>query len=355
MSDLEQIPDNAQLEQPLTQEELIWKSTEGREHFSTLIPGHQIAWDSTSLGELKMCPRSYFYSHILGLRSRKEAIPLTFGIHYHAALELYDRLIFRGADHDQAVHLVVKYLAKVCRVPVDPEAQPRDPKTGEFEGPGKLWNPDDPKNQRNSATLIRAVVWYLEHFKDDPLQTLVRPNGDPMVELSFRMELDSLRTPEGKAYLLCGHMDRVARFAEVGIYVADRKTSGSAMGSRFFDGFSPDNQMSLYTFAAKVVLKVPAQGVIIDGCQLGVNFARFQRGFAHRSQNQVNEWVEDLGYWLGTALRYAEQQHWPHNDKACGMYGGCKYRGICSRDPATRASHLNQGFERKPWNPLESR
>ena len=28
-------------------ESLIKLSTEGREHFSTIVPGHQIAWDST--------------------------------------------------------------------------------------------------------------------------------------------------------------------------------------------------------------------------------------------------------------------------------------------------------------------
>lgn len=340
------------MNEQLSMETLIWRATEGREHFSTLIPGHQVAWDSTSLGELKSCPRSYFYSHILGLRSRREAIPLTFGIHYHAALELYDRLKFKGAEHDEAVHLVVKYLAQACRVPVSPE-QARDPKTGAFDGPGKLWFPDDTK--RNSFTLFRAVVWYLEHFKDDPLQTLMRPNGDPMVELSFRFEMDSIRTPDGKPYLICGHMDRVARFAEAGIFVADRKTSGSTMGSNFFDNFSPDNQMSLYTFAGKVVFKLPVQGVIIDGAQIAVGFSRFQRGFAHRSQNQTNEWVESLGDWMGMALRYAEQQRWPMNDKFCGMYGGCKYRGVCSRDPAVRNDFLNQGFEHKPWNPLESR
>lgn len=325
-------------------ESLIRESTAGRKHFSESLPGHQTAWDSTSLGELKTCPKLYFYSHILGLRSRREAIPLTFGIHYHAALELYDRLIFRGAEHDDAVKLVVAYLGKVCSEPVNPE----DP-----EGPKRLWAPDDTK--RNSFTLVRSVVWYLEHFRHDPLQTLARPNGDPMVELSFRFELDSFKTAEGKPYLICGHMDRVARFGEAGVYVVDRKTSGFQLNSNYFDKFSPDNQMSLYTFAAKVVLQVPALGVIIDGVQLAAGFARFQRGFANRSQNQIEEWVDDLGFWLGTALRYAEQQHWPHNDKACGMYGGCKYLQICNRDPSTRAAHLNLNFERKPWDPLVPR
>jgi hypothetical protein len=51
----------------------------------------QFAWDSTSLGYLKECPRKYYYTMIEGWRGRGESVHLRFGQEYHAALEHYDR------------------------------------------------------------------------------------------------------------------------------------------------------------------------------------------------------------------------------------------------------------------------
>ena len=55
--------------------------------FSKSLPGLQIAWDSTSLGTLKECPRKYQYSIMLGKQPREISVHLTFGLYYHAALE----------------------------------------------------------------------------------------------------------------------------------------------------------------------------------------------------------------------------------------------------------------------------
>lgn len=47
----------------------------------------QYAWDSTSLGWLKECPRKYQYHMLEGWSGRGESIHLEFGILYHGALE----------------------------------------------------------------------------------------------------------------------------------------------------------------------------------------------------------------------------------------------------------------------------
>src|SRR4029077_8119009 len=70
----------------------------------------QWAWDSTSLGWLKECPRKYQYHMIEQWRGRGESIHLEYGILYHEALEDYDHHRFDGLDHDMAVKVVVKGL-----------------------------------------------------------------------------------------------------------------------------------------------------------------------------------------------------------------------------------------------------
>jgi hypothetical protein len=168
-----------------------------------------------------------------------------------------------------------------------------------------------------------------------------------------------MKNPEGEAcnwiagqpYLLCGHLDRVVEFGGQK-YVMDRKTTGSSPTPHYFDGFAPDNQMSIYTLAARVQFSTPVAGVIIDAAQVAVGFTRFQRGFTYRTEAQLEEWLADFRFWTAQAEGFAEAGHWPMNDKSCGMYGGCTFRKICSKSPEVRERFLESDFERRPWNPL---
>lgn len=339
---------------------------------SPFLPGTKIqfAFDSTSLGWLKTCPRLYQYQMIEGWRAKGGGVHIIFGQHYHSALECYDkyRALEPERSHDEAVHNTVHELLLMSweyEDGFDYKSGHRPP----ADKPGKPWASDHPA--KNRFTLVRSVIWYLDQFKDDPAATLILANGKPAVELSFRMELDwgpeaNNKCPPGgwrhamndglgfQPYILCGHLDRVVEFGGQR-YVLDRKTSGSSLTSHYFDGFSPDNQMSIYTLAARIQFSTPVAGVIIDAAQIAVGFTRFQRGFTYRTEAQLEEWLTDFRFWTAQAEGFAEADSWPMNDKSCGMYGGCAFRKICSKSPEVRERFLESDFERRPWNPLISR
>ena len=263
-----------------------------------------------------------------GYRRKDTAIPLEFGILYHSALELYDKERVKGTDHESAQERAV--LEALVR--------------------GKDFIGD---SKRNKETLVRAIVWYLEAFKDDPAKTIVLDNGQPAVELSFRMEI-GLPSPDGDSYILCGHLDRLVEMGDE-VYVMDHKTTTGTISNYYYKQYSPNNQMSLYTLGSQVVLPKKAAGVIINACQLAVGFARFHRGMVHRTQAQLEEWLKDLEMWIASAEKFANEGYWPMNDTACSMYGGCEFQGICSSDPSVRKLQLQGEFEQKHWNPLEVR
>ena len=77
--------------------------TTARKAFSPEIPGLQFAFDSVSLGLLKECPRKYRYTIIKGSDSAQESVHLTFGLHYHKAIEIYDHRLAANATHDDAL------------------------------------------------------------------------------------------------------------------------------------------------------------------------------------------------------------------------------------------------------------
>jgi hypothetical protein len=309
----------------------------------------QFAWDSTSLGLLKTCPRMYQYTMIEGWGSRDESIHLRFGIEYHTALQDYAVSRAKGVKHEDAIHDTVRAL----------------------QGRVHDWSPDRSSRAgkyKNRESLVGIIVDYLDHFVDDPAETFILENGEPAVELSFRFALDwgpqdgkayDGKTDTSQPYLLCGHLDRVVDF-QGSLYVMDRKTSTMTLSSYYFNQWSPSNQMTLYTLAGKVVLNSPIKGVIIDAAQVLLEKPNaFQRGFTYRTEDQLTEWLQDLRFWLHQAETYATANYWPQNDTACDKFGGCKFREVCSHSPQVREAYLKANFDKlapeERWNPLKAR
>lgn len=297
-------------------------------NFCATVPGLQFAWDSTSLGLLQECARKYYYQMLLHKMPRGTNIHLQFGGAYHKALEIFAHLRADGHDYDSAVLGMVQFCL------------------GFDDGPY-------PDKLKNRFTLTRSCVWYTEHFKDNPYQTYILENGKPAVELSFRFGLDVM-TPDGTEFLYCGHLDEIVADEDNNKFFLDRKTTKNSMDMKFFDQFSPSTQMSGYYAAGEVSFNVPLKGGIIDGAQLLVNGTRFSRGMLRRTPGQLMEWHDTVKWWMAQAQRYAEEQFWPMNEKACNNYGGCAFRPICSKDPKVREVFL-QDYETFHWNPLEVR
>lgn len=297
---------------------------------SHFLPGTdiQFAWSSTGLGLLKTCPRLYQYTVIEGWGSRDESVHLRFGLEYHAALQDYAVARAEEETHEDAIRTCIRRL----------HSRVWD------------WNPD--RNARagkykNRETIVGLVLDYLDHFIDDPAETFTLDDGSPAVELPFKFELDwGPQAQASQPYLLCGHLDRVVNYTDH-LFVMDRKTSISTLSGYYFNQFSPSNQMTLYTLAGKIMLNSPIKGVIIDAAQVLLEKPNaFQRGFTYRTDDQLDEWLVDLRYWLHNAEAYATNHYWPQNDTSCDKFGGCKFREVCSRSPQVREQYLKATFDK---------
>ena len=325
--------------------------------FLSSRPRLQFAWDNTSLVLLKECPRKYYYAIICGYRPHHKAPPLYFGGVFHKALEKYDEARAKGVEHTPAQVLAVKcaMLETITHVPAGSE-ESFDPATGEVTlkiTPAhiKLWTSDDPNRSRE--TLVRSVVWYTEHFRDDVLETYIFPNGAPAIELSFRFDLP-IETPEGDPYIYVGHIDKIARMASQ-LWNVERKHTKRTLSSSYFSSYSPNGQVSGYSFAGKVVLSEPVSGTIVDATQVAVGFNRHMRHMASRTQEQLDEWLVNTIHWIKMAEHYATSDYWPMNEESCHKYSGCQFRGVCSKTPSARAQWLERDFYKDPWNPLKNR
>ncbi len=305
--------------------------------------GVQYAWDSTSLGLLKECPRKYFYKMICGWDRQRKSHHLIFGQLLHTGLETYDKvstaMLADGIVPEDAHEIAVfSAIDKIMRESVD--YQP-----GESKG-----RPDNAKTREN---LIRVLVWYFENYgKDDNSKVVVLPNGKPAVELSFKVGV-------AHGLILCGHLDKVVEFGR-DQYVMDHKSTSStvtgASARAFFQGFNPSNQMSLYPLGAYLSYSLPIRGVIIDAIQIGVNTIAFGRDITHRHPAQMEEFLDAFYAYRKMAEQFTYENQWPMNETSCGNYGGCEFRDICARSPRIRDKFLATWFvQGERWNPLKSR
>jgi hypothetical protein len=308
----------------------------------------QYAWDSTTLGDLKTCLQYYYLQRIQGWQPKEESVHLRFGRLYQEALVNYTVSVIEGGlKHEDAVHDAVGVLLRDSL---------------------NWWDDADLKDMRGSAkgktrfNLVQLAIWHMEHYRDDPMKTHILSDGKAAVELSFTFELDWAPGSGDRNYVLCGHLDEVKEFAGE-LYVLDNKTTGFPLSSYFFDQYDPENQMTLYTLAGQVLMDAPVKGVIIDAAMVKElekeTKIEFQRGMTFRTKDNIDEWVDELRYWFDLQERAAIADRWPHNDKACGMYGGCRFREVCSKSPLVRERFLKAAFVQVPveerWNPLKPR
>ena len=301
----------------------------------------QYAWDSTSLGDFKRCPRFYQLHRKEGWTAKSESVDLRFGSEYHQALQEYDCSLANGVKHEDAIHDVIReLLIRTEDFRPDP-----DTRAGKY------------KSRRN---LVQLTVDYLDFFgPNDPAKTAMLESGRPAVELSFRFELDWGPSAGNRPYILCGHIDRIVEFNDQ-LLATDRKTTTRTLGPYFFKQFEPNNQMTLYTLAGQIITGTPIKGVMIDAAQVLLEEPnRFVRGLTYRSPEQLEEWLNDLKITLKQAEACAEEGYWPMNDTACDKYGGCPFREVCSKSPSVRDMYLKSDFVQLPmedrWNPLKPR
>jgi len=299
---------------------------------TSLINGVQYAWDSTSIGLFKTCPRKYYYTIIKGYVPKIVPPPLAFGIHLHTLLQTWHQITEFGIDK----HTALVRIAKLAGL------------LGETLPPGDT--------ARTKETLVRSIIWYLDQFWDDNATTINRANGQPAVEYHFKLPI---MLKDGKTVYICGHIDRLVAW-QGQTYVCDYKTTKYTLDSRFFDQFKPSNQMSLYTAACHLMTlqtsDLPtAHGVIIDGIQLGVNFSRFARQIVPFSLEEINEYIQNLQHWIKQAMDASEAGVFLPNETACNNYSGCHFRDICAMPPARREMFLEGSFKKRTWNPLKNR
>ena len=341
------------------------------------------AWDATTLGAA-VCFRKFDLEIQQGWTGFSD-LDIRFGQAYHSGAEALDRAFVAGKTQDEGTREAVEAALEVfCRGPVDP-ARPWET-AGRWR---RMGDPNDPtfcNNYKNPVTLQRAMFWYAEDNWPGPVKPVKLPEGlflpgmmaaagSAAVEVSFRIPLP-IRAPDGEPYILCGHLDGIGLFGGAS-WVRERKTTASSFGANYWKRWAPNVQVNTYDLAGALLLKgekwlPPLAGVLMEACQVGVTFARWERRGINRTDGLREQFLGEVctiikdaearataaeaGSGKVAGLRVGPEGRWPANSRVCSLYGGCHFAPVCTRDPSKHQEALMAAYRQKaPWNPLTVR
>jgi hypothetical protein len=299
--------------------------TLGDHTFAKFVDDKQIVWDASSLASFGACPRMYQLNNIQGWKRETEGAATAFGKAVHYGLEVLDTARFYKKDKATATkEAVIAVLDDY----------------GE-----KMASSTD--NARDLEAALRAVVWQAEDHWDDNMRVAAMPDETPACEVRFECPFP------GTDYRFSGRIDKIAKL-DGELYIVDFKTTKSGLNDYYFARYSPNTQIYAYLWATRNILKLPVRGFVVDGIQTGVNFTRFGRAVFNVSDTQLAEWERDTRLALEQATKYYDEGYYPQNFGACGNYGGCDYRTVCSRAPEHRETWLAADFVKKPYGTRET-
>lgn len=295
------------------------------------------AYDATRLRDLFLCRRRFKFAHILQLEPTHRGsfnIHLEWGKSWHETARAYDTARATG-EADPLTVAIKRALALAAEWPVD---------TG--------------VRTKSRETLVRAAIWYDDQFgPQNPLMPLVVEGNGPAFELAFQFPLfpDQQDGP-----LLCGNLDGIVEFGGE-IWILERKSTATTLSGFYWDKFDPNVQVDVYCVAAHLLWpQWQIKGVLVEACQVGVTFARFERKLFRRSPARLEETLgsiqREVRSFLGDLAEHGEdsEETFGPNPAACGIDNGCPFRAICQTDPTMRAWEIETHWQRRadPWDPI---
>lgn len=287
--------------------------------------GQQVVWDATSITAASTCPRKYYYQILQSWTGNRQSIHLVFGKIFASAVERFFKTDFNNTDYETALINTIRFVLKSSE------------NETAFEN----------EKSKSRLMLCRAVIYYLDKYFEYDYPRLFDAGGEIGIEMTFAIEIE-------KDWVLTGRIDRIIH-DQNGIQILDQKTSGGPLDRKYFANYTPNNQISAYQLAGQIAFPKRVAALLIDAISIAGGKITFARQNIARSKSQLNEWVKNTKSLIENIHSFDPNDHtsFPQNPSACGMFGGCPFREVCSHNPEVRDILLNEDFIKSPWNPVK--
>lgn len=292
-------------------------------------------YDNSMLSSYKECPRKYYLRYGLHWTSTGTALPLVFGLSWHAGQDVIWQFAKKVGDPSHLAKLAMAAFLE------------------EWEKAGLPADLDMEQIERyNPRTPMVAHEMY-ENYIAERWNMLMRSEVIA-IEQPFAVPLPDLTN-----IWYVGRLDKVIDYNGQKLVIEHKTTTaykkdGGFMTS-YVDGWSVDAQVKGYQYGG---------GLFFPGLsQVWVDAALVHKKEHHHFRlipvahqfSLIQEWIKDTKNWVDRVQKDWADAYFPKNEGSCmGKFGPCTFLDICRSIPSDMLpSEPPPGFKKEEWKPFD--
>ena len=299
-------------------------------------------YDNTILSDYKSCPRKYFIRHKLGWRSEGTALPLIFGLSWHAGMDVVWQHSQRLDKRTCADTAMAAFLETW-----EADGMPADLDVQQLEN----WAPRVPSVAHEMYVNYIEKRWPM--LRDAELLACEQPFAVPV--------------PAMEDVWYVGRLDKVVQFNGQRLVVEHKTTTeykkDGGFKTDYIEGWYMDSQVKGYQFGGRLFFD-GLDGVWVDSALVHktVHDAFRFVPVAHNN-GLLLEWLADTREWIrrvqADSARFAadgklSEGTFPKNEGYCyGKFGRCPYLDICRTVADPSQEEIPSGYIEEFWSPFD--
>ena len=303
-------------------------------------------YDSSKLKDYLVCPRYFFFRHILGWQAiaEKTNLHLIFGEAWHRLKECLLIGNMSSESVDEGIEAFKEYY-------------------NQFFSEGLA---DELNYPKSTGGAIEAAVQYVKRYQGSNRFKVKYLDGTPMTEIFGRVPINIEKNRE-----VCFRIDAICTYLPYNqICFIDHKTSSSDRES-WKEYWQLSLQMALYTHVLYFLEKDGSKvyGGIVDGTIFRKKGMEQVRVLIKKTVKDMNIWlweinnlVDNIELDISRMLEIKEKdvvmKAFSRNPESCSKYGRmCPYHDLCVSwsNPIQYKENPPAGFEVDFWNPDRER
>lgn len=299
--------------------------------------------DHSAIIQAMWCKRRYFYTIVLGFRSKDEPQYFGFGSCYHKFREILSK---QWLDAKRAGAVSTDLLKEEWMITAFGNAMHA---AAELWKQKKMRDPvlGDKWDFLTLARLLESCTVAFKHWRDE------REKG--RIEILATEQNIIITLPDGSQ--VGGKADEIVKWNGQ-VWGRDFKTSTQNQDKWFTRKMDPNDQFTRYTYMEQKLCGEPVQGQLVEVMWNAAGTKKeLKKGpkiFQHmatRSQSQLAMWEQEQMFYKKLLDLCRTEDIWPMETRACSY---CEFHSVCSR-PGEQAqmAKLEAEFIQRPWNFLE--
>ena len=301
-------------------------------------------FDNTKLSSYKDCPRKYFLRHVKQWRSEGTAVPLVFGLSWHAGQDV----VWQQAKNLEQGDLHQGAMAAFMETWVE-EGFPEELDHGQIA----VFNPRTP-----------GVAGEMYHNYINDRWNMLQSCTLLQAEQPFAVPLPDL----DRAWYV-GRLDKIIEYNGMKLVIEHKTTAtyskASGFQTSYIEGWFSDSQIKGYQFGAG--LYYPGLTQVWVDCALVHKTVHDAFRFVPVSHNfdLIKEWLGDAQGWVTEIIKneqeYKQAGHltpgcFKKNENSCyGKFGACPNLDICRATSDISADMpVPSGYIVEEWSPFET-